>query len=76
MYDIVPDLLTAYYLSLGAAILVGAVIGGGIVYTWCRRTMRTAAEREPPASPVVYDSMQEEDSDDDVAMRLLNQCDL
>jgi len=73
MYDIVPDLLTAYYLSIGVAFLVGAVIGGGIVYTWFWRSPRTAAEREPPASPAVYDASWEQQEDEDAeVMRLLN----
>ncbi len=58
MYDVVPDLLTAYYLSLGAAILVGAVIGGGIVYTWLRRSTRHVAAphgKEPVTEPVEVD---------------------
>jgi len=58
MYDVVPDLLTAYYVSLGAALLVGAVIGGGIVYAWFWRSMRHATVphgEEPSTEPVEVD---------------------
>ena len=58
MYDVVPDLLAAYWISLGVAFLVGSVIGGGIVYTWFWRSMRHAAQphgEEPVTEPVEVD---------------------
>ncbi len=61
MYDVVPDLLTAYWISLGAALLVGAVIGGGIVYALSRRAYKASGEgflphaEEPITEPVEVD---------------------
>lgn len=37
MYDIVPDLLKAYYISLCAAFVLGAFIGFGLCYLWLER---------------------------------------
>jgi len=45
MYDVVPDLLTAYWVSIGAAIVVGIVIGISITLTWI---WRKSNERESP----------------------------
>jgi len=61
MYDVVPDLLTAYWISLGAAFLVGAVIGGGIVYALSRREYKASRRgflphsEEPGTKPVEVD---------------------
>ncbi len=54
MYDVVPDLLTAYWISLGAAFLFGAVIGGGIVYAWFWRKAAPHCEA-PGTEPVEVD---------------------
>ncbi len=61
MYDVVPDLLAAYWLSLGAAFLFGAVIGGGIVYALSERKYKASGEgflphaEEPVTEPVEVD---------------------
>ncbi len=61
MYDVVPDLLTAYWISLGAAFLVGAVIGGGIVYALLERRYKASGKgflpcsEEPVTEPVEVD---------------------
>jgi hypothetical protein len=76
MYDIVPDLLKAYYVSLGVAFLVGGVIGFGICYSWLRKP-----DAPGFTSGAGYDAYGYEDEPQPVtdydarAMRLLADCD-
>ncbi len=52
MYNILPDLLKAYYVPISVVLVVGGIIGFGICYSWLRDRKPDA----PTTSGAGYDA--------------------
>ncbi len=77
MYDIVPDLLKAYYVSITVAILVGAALGVSVyraIQGYCKGS-RQVDEMLHTTVGAAYDAMEDEpttDYDAEAVRKLLN----